>query len=166
MPNQFLSEPPHFIIVQQKLAPGDGEVSLSQCNYMFGFFCLSIPLCSIWASFDARRWGELHAWVLGRSSFSPCISHPVHSNLASAMFHGVTAWFELEGTLGTIQFHPLPWAGTPSSGPSPSSCDSVILCGNWLFSSFPCHSCPQSPKHCQALGFSKGKLPFVIFEQE
>lgn len=67
---------------------------------------------------------------------------------------------ELEGTLGTIQFHPLPRAGTPLSSPSCSSCDSVILCGNGLFNSFPCHSFPHSPNHYQTLDFGKGKLTF------
>lgn len=109
---------------------------------------------------NARRWGELHAWVLGRSSCFPWISHPVHFNLASAVFHGVTACFELEGTLGMIQFHPLPWPGTPSSSPSPSGCDSVIVCGNELFSSFPCHPFPQSPKQDQTLDFGSGKADF------
>lgn len=164
-----MSKPPHFIIVQQKLASGDREVLLFQCNYMFwGFFCLSIPLCSIWVSINVSGWSVLHAWVLGRSTCFPWISHPERFNLANAAFHGVTGWFELEGTLETIQFHPLPWAGTPSSCPSRSSCDSVILslCGKGLFSSFPCHSFPQSPKHYQTLDFGKGKLTFAIFEQE
>lgn len=151
MPSQFLSEPPHFIIVQQKLAPGDGEVLLSQCNDMFCFFCLSIPLCSIWVSFNARRWGELHAWVLGRSSCFPWISHAVHFNLASAMFHGVTARFGRD-----LRDHPVPsFAMGRDTFPSPSSCDSVILCGNGLFSSFPCHSFSQPPKHYQTLDFGK-----------
>lgn len=89
--------------------------------------------------------------------------------LANVTFHGITGWFELGGTLETIQFHPLPWAGTPSTRPSPSSSDSVILsvCGNGLFSSFPHHNVtPQSPKHYQTLDFGKGKLFSVIFEQE
>lgn len=93
----------------------------------------------------------------------------MHFNLAKVTFHGLTGCFELEGTLETIQFHHLPWAGTPSTSPSPSSSDSGMLsvCGNGLFPSFPHHNVtPQSTKHYQTLDFGKGKLTSVIFEQE
>lgn len=65
---------------------------------------------------------ESDCFPLGRPFLAPThhqFAHPQETPffLQNWLKHRITAWFGLEETLNLTLFHPVPWAGTPSTSP-------------------------------------------------